>query len=196
MILKFNYAPGATPLDPDEITGLIPLHITTHQQLNEWEAANVLKAEDWLVSTPAKHHYLTIDFIKLLHKKMFDGTWKWAGTFRSTAKNIGVDSAMITTQLKQLLDDVHFQTQNNSYLIDEIAYRFHHRLVQIHPFPNGNGRHARMMTDILLTQHNQPRFSWGKQQLGAQNSARNKYIEALRDADKHHYAKLAAFVRS
>jgi fido (protein-threonine AMPylation protein) len=104
MTLKFNYAPGATPLDPDEIAGLIPPHITTHQQLNEWEAANILKAEDWLTSTPAKQHYLTIDFIKLLHKKMFDGTWKWAGTFRSTAKNIGVDSSMITTKLKQLFD--------------------------------------------------------------------------------------------
>jgi Fic-DOC domain mobile mystery protein B len=196
MILTFNYAPGATPLDPDEIAGLIPPHITTHQQLNEWEATNILKAENWLTSTPAKKHFLTIDFIKLLHKKMFDDSWKWAGTFRTTAKNIGIDQSMITTELKNLVEDAAYQIKENSYSMDEIAYRFHHRLVLIHPFPNGNGRHARMMTDLLLVQNNYPRFTWGNQQLETQTPTRKKYIKALRDADKHRYAALAGFVRS
>lgn len=195
-MMKFEYAPGATPLDPDEITGLIPLHITTQGQLNEWEAVNILKAENWLLSTPTQKNFLTIDFIKLLHQKMFDDTWKWAGIFRITAKRIGVDQSIITTELKKLLDDVVYQIEKSSYPIDEIAYRFHHRLVLIHPFPNGNGRHARMMTDILLIQAGRPRFTWGKQKLEAQDPVRKQYIDALRNADKRHYAALAAFVRS
>jgi Fic-DOC domain mobile mystery protein B len=194
--MKFVYAPGATPLDPDEINGLIPLHITTQSQLNEWEAANILKAENWLFSTKNHGNFLNLDFIKKLHKKMFDETWKWAGTFRNTAKNIGIDSHRITTELKKLLDDITFQIIHNTYSIDEIAYRFHHRLVLIHPFSNGNGRHARMMTDVLLTKAGQSRFSWGKQKLEAEGPTRKKYIAALRNADKQDYSALAEFVRS
>lgn len=196
MILNFVYPPGATPLNPDEIDGLIPIHITTQGQLNEWEAENILRAEDWLFSTPYLNNFLTIDFAKLLHKKMFSDTWKWAGLFRKTAKNIGVDAPEITTELKKLLDDVTYQIITSSYQMDEIGYRFHHRLVSIHPFPNGNGRHSRMMTDILLTQAGRSRFSWGKQKLEAEGPVRKQYISALRDADRKDYAALAIFVRS
>ena len=189
-------AAGATSLDPDITSTLIPLHITMQAQLNEWEALNILKAEKWLFSISNLGNFLTIDFIKLLHKKMFDETWKWAGTFRKTATNIGVDSQKITTELKNLLDDVSFQIINSSYLIDEIAYRFHHRLVSIHPFPNGNGRHARLMTDVLLVQAGNPRFSWGRQKLETEGPTRKQYIAALQDADKYDYTTLAEFVRS
>jgi Fic-DOC domain mobile mystery protein B len=194
--MKFEYAAGATPLDPDETNALIPVHITTQIQLNEWEAANILQAENWLTSLSSDANFLTIDFIKLLHKKMFGETWKWAGVFRNTAKNIGIDSHQITTELKKLLDDIIFQIIHNSYPIDEIAFRFHHRLVLIHPFPNGNGRHARMMTDILLTHAGQPRFTWGKQKLEAEGPLRDQYITALKNADKQNYTALAKFVRS
>jgi len=194
--MKFEYATGATPLDVDETNGLIPFHITTQSHLNEWEAANILKAERWLFSKKNHDNFLTIDFTKLLHKKMFDETWKWAGTFRHTARNIGVDASKITTELKNLLDDTIFQIIHNTYSIDEIAYRFHHRLVWIHPFPNGNGRHARMMTDLLLIETDQQRFSWGRKKLEAEGPTRSKYIEALRSADKQDYAALARFVRS
>lgn len=188
--MKFEYAPGATPLDPNEINGLIPLHITTQDQLNEWEAVNILKAENWLFLTSTHGNFLTIDFIKLLHKKMFEDTWEWAGTFRDTAKNIGVDFPKITTELKNLFDDAKYQIINNIYPFDEIAYRFHHRLVWIHPFPNGNGRHARTMTDILLIQAGQSRFTWGSQKLEAAGPIRKQYIDALKDADKHDYTAL------
>lgn len=195
-MMKFEYEPGTTPLDPDEMNGLIPLHITTQGELNEWEAANILKAENWLLLTSNQRNFLTIDFIKLLHKKMFGDTWKWAGIFRNTAKNIGIDQSKITTELRNLLDDVVYQIEKNIYPIDEIAYRFHHRLVWIHPFPNGNGRHARTMTDILLMQAGRPRFTWGKQKLRAEGPVRKQYINALKDADKDNYAALATFVRS
>lgn len=193
--MKFNYPPGATPLDLDEIMGLLPFHITAQGQLNEWEAANILKAENWIHSSNHEN-VLTIKFIRLVHQKMFDDTWRWAGRFRNTNKNIGVDYPMITTELKKLLDDVHYQFTNRTYAIDEIAYRFHHRLVSIHPFPNGNGRHARMLTDILLIKHNKSRFTWGTNNIESEKEIRKQYITALREADKHHYALLKTFVRT
>lgn len=194
--MQFEYPTGATPLDSNEIDGLIPPHITTQGQLNEWEAANILRAQNWLFAVSNHGNFLTIEFTKLLHQKMFDDTWKWAGVFRSTAKNIGVDPHMITTELRKLLDDVAYQVINSSYSMDEIAYRFHHRLVWIHPFPNGNGRHARLMTDLLLVQTGQSRFTWGEHKLENEGTTRKQYIRALKDADRHDYSALAEFVRS
>ena len=125
--MKFEYATGATPLNFDEMDGLIPLHITNQNQLNEWEAANILKAESWIFSILNHNNFLTIDFTRLLHKKMFEVTWKWAGLFRSTEKNIGITPSLITTALKNLLEDTVYQIMHSSYSTDEIAYRFHHR---------------------------------------------------------------------
>lgn len=193
--MKFEYSLGATPLDPDEIYGLIPSHITTQGQLNEWEAANILKAEIWLFSN-SKKNFLSIDFTKRVHTKMFDDTWTWAGQFRSKEKNIGVSPFTITTNLSNLLEDVRYQVIHESFPIDEIAFRFHHRLVAIHPFSNGNGRHARLMADLLLVQAGQPRFTWGKQTLKPEDTVRQGYIDALRNADKRDYSLLASFVRS
>lgn len=194
--MKFNYPPGATPLDLDEINGLIPKHITTQGDLNEWEAENILQAETWAFSSNKHGDFLTIDFTKQFHKKMFGETWKWAGEFRKTERNIGVNPFYITTDLKKLLDDVSYQIINKSYPFDEIAYRFHHRLVAIHPFPNGNGRHARLITDLLLVQAGQPRFTWGRQKLESEGSIRKQYINALKKADSHDYSYLAEFVRA
>lgn len=203
-MMQYEYISGATPLDPDEASGLIPNHITTHNQLNEWEAANILAAEIWLFSTASHDNFLTIEFIKLLHKKMFNDTWEWAGEFRSTEKNIGVAPYHITTKLKNLLEDIryqiiHCQTEDIEKYdrnIDKIACHFHHRLVAIHPFSNGNGRHARLITDLLLTRAGRPRFTWGKKNFTKASLTRELYIAALRDADKHDYKALEQFVRS
>ncbi len=194
--MKFEYPSGATPLDPDEIEGLMPFHIATLAELNEWEALNILQSEGWAFSISHRVGFLERDFIQLLHKKMFNNTWRWAGKFRKTNKNIGSDYSLITMELENLLADVKFQILKNSFSIDEIAYRFHHRLVKIHPFPNGNGRHARMMTDIFLVQSGRLRFSWGSEQLGIASSIRENYIRALKHADKHDYSALSLFVRS
>ncbi len=194
--MKFEYATGATPLDPDEIAGLIPSHISTQGELNEWEAQNILNAEKWLFESTLNKNILTLDFTKLLHKKMFGDTWKWAGKFRTTERNIGVTPFNISSDLNNLLEDIRYQITYNSFPFDEIAYRFHHRLVAIHPFPNGNGRHSRLMTDLLLIQAGKSRFTWGNKRLEAEGPVRNKYIEALREADKHSYSALATFVRA
>jgi Fic-DOC domain mobile mystery protein B len=194
--MKFEYPLGATPLDPDEIEGLIPSHITIQSELNEWEAANIVKAETWLFSVSHHGNFLSMEFTKLLHVRMFNDTWKWAGQFRTTERNIGVAPFKITTDLSNLLDDVRYQIINQSFPFDEIAYRFHHRLVAIHPFPNGNGRHARLYTDLLLVKAGQTRFTWGRQKLETEGPVRKQYIHALQNADKHDYAALANFVRS
>lgn len=192
--MKFNYPVGATPLNSDEIAGLIPGHIITQSDLNEWEQFNIITAENWLYSRQRKNIF-TLDFCKQIHKKMFNQTWSWAGQFRKSNKNIGVFWEQIPMQLKLLFDDILYQIKNEVYSVDELASRFHHRLVFIHPFVNGNGRHARLMTDVLLLNLNSNKFTWGSENLIASNEVRNNYINALRDADKGNYKKLLQFVR-
>jgi Fic-DOC domain mobile mystery protein B len=194
--LEITYPSGATPLNPDEIEGLIPLHISTQDELNQFEYTNILKAEFWAFNQAQLKDFLSFEFLKRLHKKMFDDVWSWAGEWRKTNKNIGVDFWQITSELTRLLQDVIYQIQQQSLSYDEIAYRFHHRLVWIHPFTNGNGRHARLMTDILLTELGEARFSWGDKNLSADGVIRQQYISALQAADKHNYSLLAKFVRS
>ncbi len=194
--MKFNYPQGSTPLEPDELKALIPTHITTQEQLNAWEEKNILEAQRWGFK---QKNILTIQFIKELHKRMFNHTWKWAGVFRQSGKNIGIDWHQISAELKKLCDDLSYWIEHQTYPIDEMAIRFHHRLVLIHPFPNGNGRHARLMADVLITKLGQSRFSWGihqEQDLYKATSVRKQYIEALQCADRGDYSKLISFARS
>lgn len=150
---------GQTPLSEEEREGLIPSYITLRGELNEAEQANILEAENW--ASKRRHDVLELDSLNALHKHMFGNVWKWAGTFRRSNKNIGVDAYRIPTELRQLLDDCVFWIENATYESDEIATRFHHRLVQVHCYPNGNGRHARLAADLLLETLGRPRFSWG-----------------------------------
>lgn len=193
--MKFEYAPGATPLDPDEAAGLIPRHISTQGQLNEWELANILEAEKWAFGRSHKD-LLASAFVCRLHKRMFDRTWRWAGKFRTTEKNIGIDPVRIQPSLRDLCEDVKAQLQHRSYVLDEIAARFSHRLVSIHPYANGNGRLSRTITDLLLVEQGASRFTWGRGDLVAEGEVRQRYIDALRAADGKDYAPLLAFVRS
>lgn len=190
----FNYPPGATPLDGDELASLIPSHITTQGELNEWEQLNIIQGESWTKKQHKK--ILTEAFLRHLHKRMFGETWKWAGEFRKSDKNIGVDWFNIGIELKKLLDDVHYQIEHDSFLADEIAVRFHHRLVLIHPFPNGNGRHARLMADLFVEHLGQPRFTWGSRSLVDASATRQAYIAALQAADVRDIAPLLTFARS
>jgi Fic-DOC domain mobile mystery protein B len=193
--LKLDYPPGATPLDSEELEGLIPAHVEKRDELNEWESRNVLNAEKWLLSLRRKN-ILSLDFVKQLHERMFDETWKWAGTFRTSEKNIGVDPMHIAPRTQDLCEDVKVQLVSKSMPIDQIAAVFHHRLFSIHPFANGNGRHARLMTDLLLVRNSAPRFIWGAGDLVEEGEVRRRYIAALRAADGRDYAPLLAFARS
>ncbi|MEK6731384.1 MAG: mobile mystery protein B [Pseudomonadota bacterium] len=195
--MKVVYPEGATPIDPDEMIGLIPPHVVVQQELNEWEQENILKAECWVRNQKFFiEKILDFIFLKRLHIEMFGQTWRWAGQYRTTDKNIGVAWQKINTQLKLLFDDVNYQLSHHVYDADEICARFHHRLVWIHPFVNGNGRHARLMADVLLIALKQPRFTWGSRSLIAIGEVRAQYMKALRAADRGDYTLLLRFVRS
>ncbi len=187
---------GATPLDPDEDEGLIPAHITTRGELNEWEQANILRAHKWLVTRRSKRSVIEIAFLRELHRRMFSDTWEWAGKFRKTMKNIGVAPELVPERTQNLLDDVQYWLDHQTYPVDEIAARFHHLLVAIHPFPNGNGRHARLMADALLQQVGVSPLSWGSASLDVESGIRKRYIGALQAADAGDYAPLLSFIRA
>lgn len=195
MAIKFEYPNGATPLDPDEAEGLLPEHIETKSELNEWEQQNILEGERWAFEQK-RGELLTVDFMFQLHKALFGNTWRWAGKIRRTEKNIGIDPAGIESELKTLCKNVAAQLEHKTYSLDEIAARFHHRLVAIHPFSNGNGRFSRTMADLLLVHYGGERFTWGRGDLIAAGDVRSRYLEALRAADARNYAPLLAFVRS
>lgn len=194
MTVKFDNPPGATPLDGDELGSLIPGHITTQGQLNEWEQLNIIQGESW--ARKQRKEILTEDFLRQLHRQMFGQTWRWAGDFRRSDKNIGVDWVRIGIELKKLFDDVRYQVEHGSFPADEIAVRFHHRLVAIHPFPNGNGRHARLMANLLVERLGRACFTWGSRSLADSSEVRQSYISALQAADSRNIAPLTAFARS
>jgi Fic-DOC domain mobile mystery protein B len=192
-----NVGDGNTPLTPEELDGLIP-NLGTKEELNEWERENILQARRWALSRKnvKRSHPISDEYIRELHDRMFNQTWKWAGIYRETEKNIGVSVQQMREMLVTLLGDAKYWIENNTYPADEIAVRFHHRLALIHLFPNGNGRHARLIADVLAVQLGRPVFTWGRKNLIKQGEAREKYLEAMRAADAGDVAPLREFARS
>lgn len=186
---------AATPLDEEEKQGLIPTWIALKSELNDAEQENILEAEQWAFSRKHKD-ILSETFIRGLHKRMFKDVWRWAGQFRNTGRNIGVPAWQITTELRNLLDNTRYWVEYQTYPPDELAARFHHKLVWIHPFPNGNGRLSRMMADLLLKSLGEPRFTWGRITLVEASETRQTYVTALRAADGGDIQPLMTFVRS
>lgn len=195
--MEFTYQPGQTPLDPDEKEGLIPKHITTQGELNAWEQLNIIKGARW-AQRQLKKDILDDVFLRELHKRMLGDTWAWAGTYRRSDKNIGCDWRQVSTRVRNLLDNTKYQVEHAVMEPDELAIRFHHQLVLIHPFPNGNGRHSRLITDLLLQKMGREPFSWGSGGYAAlvgQSELRAEYLTALRAADAGDIAPLLAFAR-
>jgi len=197
MGLDLYYIPGQTPLDEDEKEGLKINVITTRGELDEFEQLNIQKAVEWSIKRKFKlENILTVEFIKDLHKKMFEDVWSWAGEFRRTNKNIGVDKLLIGIELRQLIDDCKYWIDKNIFSVDEIAIRFSHRIVKIHLFLNGNGRHSRLMADILINHgFGGNIFSWGSMNLTNSSDTRTIYLKALHDADDGNYQSLIKFAR-
>ncbi|MFN5463453.1 MAG: mobile mystery protein B, partial [Cyanobacteriota bacterium] len=139
---------GATPLDVDELEGLVPTHLVSRGQLNEWEQRNIESALLWL-NRQRRPRPLEEAWLRRLHREMFGQSWRWAGQYRGSDKSIGADWRQIRLQVPALLGDITYQVEHQVEPVDQIAIRFHHRLVSIHPFPNGNGRHARLSADVL-----------------------------------------------
>jgi len=190
----FEEPDDATPLTPDERQGLIPSDLAYRRELNRAEQDNIASGQDWALSR--RRGLLTEKFVRDLHVRMFGDVWRWAGRFRTSERNIGIPCYQIPIALRDLLADAKVWTEHSAYPPDEIAIRFHHKLVQIHLFPNGNGRHSRLMADLLVMQLGGERFTWGSANLKNAGEVRKRYIEALKAADNHDLAPLLAFARS
>jgi Fic-DOC domain mobile mystery protein B len=198
MGLDLEYLDGQTPLDDDEKEGLLIKSIATRGELDEFEQQNIEQAIEWTLRRSFKAEaILTEEFIKDVHKRMYGDVWQWAGNFRTTNKNIGVDKWQIPIELRYLLGDAKYWLDNNTYGAEEIAVRFKHRIVSIHCFANGNGRHSRLMADIIIEKiFKQPVFTWGAANLVRQGDTRTAYLTAIRVADSGEIQPLMAFARS
>lgn len=198
MGLDLVYDDGQTPLSEEEKEGLLIGTITTQQELNEFEQLNIEKAMVWVLESKLKKDkILSEKFVKDLHRRMYNDVWKWAGEFRKSNKNIGIDWTQTGVQLKYLLDDTNYWIENETYSPDEIAIQFKHRIVSIHCFPNGNGRHSRLMADIIVEEiFGKPVFSWHQSNMVKSDETRGKYIKCLKEADKGNIAPLIEFARN
>jgi Fic-DOC domain mobile mystery protein B len=190
----------ATPLEPDEAEGLLHAHVTTRAELDELEEANIQIGLEWAmrraIGSGRRVDVLSEEFLYALHERMFGEVWRWAGQVRRSEKNIGVERKMIRVEVRNLIEDARVWRERGVYSADEIAVRFHHRLVAIHPFPNGNGRHARLIADLMAIQAGRPAFSWGGGRLTSTSELRTAYNNALRMADQGDIAPLLEFARS
>ena len=197
MGLNLEYIDGQTPLDEDEKDGLLINSISTRGELDEFEQQNIESAIQWILTRKFKNEQIfTEAFIQDLHKRMYGKVWQWAGKYRRTNKNIGVDKLQIPVDLKALLDDAMYWITNDVFPPDEVAIRFKHKLVSIHCFPNGNGRHSRLMADIIIEKiYNQPVFTWGGTNSSNENDIRDKYLRAIKAADNGEFSLLLEFVR-
>lgn len=197
MGLSLETTNNQTLLTCEEKSDLIP-DLLSRADLNKFEAENILQAKVWVVrkSVINKHDIFSPYFIKILHQRMFNEVWKWAGKYRDSDKNIGVNHLQITVQLHQLIGDVGYWQNNQTYSNTDLAVAVHHRLVKIHPFPDGNGRHARLFADVIIAKYGGKNLTWGKTTLTTEAEVRKNYIAALREADSGKYADLFAFAVS
>jgi len=198
MGLNFDTEAGQTRLDEDEIEGLLLYSVTTRGELDEFEQENIERAVIWTLgrTLPAERLF-SEEFVRQLHVRMFGDVWALAGKFRSTDKNLGIDKWHIASALKALLDDALYWHVHAVYPPDELAIRFKHRLVSIHCFPNGNGRHSRLIADVVASNlYGQPPFSWGARRSASGERVRSTYMQALRTADAGEVGPLVAFARS
>jgi Fic-DOC domain mobile mystery protein B len=194
MMGPFEADDAATPLTPAERDGLIPTHVTLRGELNELEQQNIADANAWAFER--KRNVLDEAVLRGLHRRMFNKVWRWAGDYRKTERNLGVKPHLIQPELVQAINDTRFWVEHKSYEPDELAVRFHHKAVLVHPFANGNGRWARLAADLLVVGQDGARFSWGGADLQKAGEARKAYIDALHAADNQDFAPLIAFARS
>lgn len=185
----------STLLEPSEREGLLQTWITFRNELNEAEQTNIAAGAAWARRT-RRRDLLSEDYLPELHRRLFGDVWAWAGDFRTTERNIGVEPLRIGVDLRMALDDARYWVENETFAADEIAVRLHHRLVAIHPFPTGNGRTTRLMADLIVTRLGGEPFTWGRQNLTDVGTTRAKYVAALRAADNHDIQPLLAFARS
>lgn len=188
---------SSTAISLRDADALIP-NLATRQELNEFEYTNILEARTWVLNDRRlrKLDPLTEPFIRDLHRRMFNQTWRWAGQYRMSNPNLGIKFHLIREGLGRLIGDARYWFENKTYDLDEMAARFHHKIVSIHPFPDGNGRHARLLADVVLAKWGREPFSWGPDDVAIIGTTHDNYIKALRKADAGDIGELLKFVRS
>lgn len=198
MGLDLDFSDGQTPIDEDEKDGLLISTISTKADLNEFEQQNIEDALQWIIGRRFKaSDVFSEKFICDLHRRMYKDVWAWAGVFRKSDKNIGIDKYQIPVELKKLCDDALYWHENQSLPAEEIAFRFKHRLVSIHCFSNGNGRHSRLIADIIIEKiYGGEPFTWGAGNLYKTGDLRSSYLQAVKAADQEDYSRLLLFARS
>lgn len=198
MGLNLEYIPGQTPLEEEEKEELLISSITTRSELDEFEQFNITQAVEWTLSRKFDIDYVLSEwFVRELHRRMFNDVWGWAGTFRKSNKNIGVDKTQIAVSLNQLLENIRYWIKHSIYPNDDIAIRACHQIVSIHCFANGNGRHSRLMADVIITHiFHKPLFTWGQSNLTEHSETRKIYISAIHEADNGNIKPLVEFARS
>lgn len=194
----FQEPEGATSLAPEERRGLLQTWITDRADLNKAEEQNILAGAAWARRRRGRNpvDLLSDEYAKALHKQMFGDVWSWAGKYRERESNIGIRPHLISTEVPALFNDTRYWVEHKTFDPDELAIRVHHRLVAIHPFPNGNGRHTRLMADLLVERLGRQAFTWGRGSLTEVSQLRASYITALRAADNHDIQSLLNFARS
>lgn len=198
MGLDLVYGKAQTPLNDVEKEGLLQKQISTQGELNEAEQLNIEEAIQWTMKKNFNASaILSEEFVRQLHKRMYGDVWRWGGDFRQSNKNIGVDWKQTPTALRGLIDDCKFWIDHKTFNEDEMAVRFKHRIVSIHCFSNGNGRHSRLMADVIIKQVlGKEVFSWGEKTYVDSKQARENYIAALKKADKDDLIPLIQFARA
>jgi len=198
-MVQYRYTEGQTPLSEEEREHLVPT-ILMREDLDRFERENILEARRWVMRKSvlaSKQNIFSEKFILNLHKRMSGRVWKWAGQYRKSDKNIGVNYSLIQTEFRKLLDDAAYWLEHNTYGVTELAVIFHHRLVKIHLFPNGNGRHARLLADVIVAKYGGEKLTWGGgADLAAPEDVRKRYVAALHEADAGSYDSLISFAKS
>lgn len=186
-------------MDPDARQFLLPEHadVATNNELNELEALNIADAFAWADDqTWQTADFFTQHVLREIHAKMFDQVWVWAGTYRSREVNIGnCPPEEISTRLEQVLGNLSYQSENGRSAHD-VCTALHHCIAQIHPFPNGNGRHARLVARLLAQTMGLERSSltWGSTEYADEDTRKAAYISSLRAADDGDFGPLKSFI--
>ncbi len=153
-----------------------------------FEAHNHDKAIDYLFSIINDNYILRSIDILSLHGLVlrsieddFAGRLRNGGVRISGANFVPPNASKVSDLLDELIDFINTNPLNLNDI--ELATIFHHKLVWIHPFFDGNGRTVRLSMNLLLMRCGFPPAIILK-------NDRKKYYEALNQANNGNYQKL------